>query len=251
MNLVLHGKNTQTGESGILHRFSSGNMLRPNGDDDRAIWKQLCYKITISSEMLGSYDEFSVELQNNTPDSDGGDYAVDDIRIYKTLPNISVRRKDACDASTLYVSSDYATILRNMGWKRNSDVLNVDELNDVKYRKYRYGLMGANPYADIDDIAHTNIGNVYYSFAYPGEDRIGSDPNDWVVVRKDLKEEQALTKLGLDKTMRVFIPTIHKWRSRGTIAYGRCRRTSFGDRHERAGDERLHSGYQTRARRRR
>lgn len=157
--------------------------------------------------MLGSYDEFSVEFQNNTPNSDGGDYAIDDIRIYKTLPNISVRRKDACDASTLYVSSDYATILRNMGWKRNSDVLNVDELNDVKYRKYRYGLMGANPYADIDDIAHTNIGNVYYSFAYPGADRTGADPNDWVVVRKDLKEEQALTKLGLDKTMRVFIPT--------------------------------------------
>ena len=207
VNLILCGKNTKTGESGILHRFSSGNMLRPNEDDDRAIWKQLCYKITISSEMLGSYDEFSVELQNNTPDSDGGDYAVDDIRIYKTLPNISVRRKDACDASTLYVSSDYATILRNMGWKRNSNVLNVEELNDVKYRKYRYGLMGANPYADIDNIAHTNIGNVYYSFAYPGEDRIGSDPNDWVVVRKDLKEEQELTKLGLDKTMRVFIPT--------------------------------------------
>lgn len=206
VNLILRGKNTKTGESGILHRFSSGNMLRPNEDDDRAIWKQLCYKITISSEMLGSYDEFSVELQNNTPDSDGGDYAVDDIRIYKTLPNISVRRKDACDASTLYVSSDYATILRNMGWKRNSDVLNVDELNDVKYRKYRYGLMGANPYADIDDIAHTNIGNVYYSFAYPG-DRTGAAPDDWVVVRKDLKTEQALTKLGLDKTMRVFIPT--------------------------------------------
>ena len=206
VNLILRGKNTKTGESGILHRFSSGNMLRPNEDDDRAIWKQLCYKITISSEMLGSYDEFSVELQNNTPDSDGGDYVVDDIRIYKTLPNISVRRKDACDASTLYVSSDYATILRNMGWKRNSDVLNVDELNDVKYRKYRYGLMGANPYADIDDIAHTNIGNVYYSFAYPG-DRTGAAPDDWVVVRKDLKTEQALTKLGLDKTMRVFIPT--------------------------------------------
>ena len=206
VNLVLHGKNTQTGESGILHRFSSGDMSRSNSND-RAIWKQLCYKITISSEMLGSYDEFSVEFQNNTPNSDGGDYAIDDIRIYKTLPNISVRRKDACDASTLYVSSDYATILRNMGWKRNSDVLNVDELNDVKYRKYRYGLMGANPYADIDDIAHTNIGNVYYSFAYPGADRTGADPNDWVVVRKDLKEEQALTKLGLDKTMRVFIPT--------------------------------------------
>lgn len=206
VNLVLHGKNTQTGESGILHRFSSGDMSRSN-NNDRAIWKQLCYKITISSEMLGSYNEFSVEFQNNTQNSNGGDYAIDDIRIYKTLPNISVRRKDACDASTLYVSSDYATILRNMGWKRNSDVLNVDELNDVKYRKYRYGLMGANPYADIDDIAHTNIGNVYYSFAYPGEDRTGANPNDWVVVRKDLKTEQALTQLGLDKTMRVFIPT--------------------------------------------
>ena len=206
VNLVLHGKNTQTGESGILHRFSSGDMSRSN-NNDRAIWKQLCYKITISSEMLGSYDDFSIEFQNNTQDSDGGDYAIDDIRIYKTLPNISVRRKDACDASTLYVSSDYATILRNMGWKKNSDVLNIDELNNVNYRKYRYGLMGANPYADIEDIAHTNIGNVYYSFAYPGADRTGEDPNDWVVVRKDLKTEQALTKLGLDKTMRVFIPT--------------------------------------------
>lgn len=205
VNLVLHGKNTETGESGILHRFSSGNMSRSD-KNDRAIWKQLCYKITISSEMLGSYDEFSVEFQNNTPNSDGGDYAIDDIRIYKTLPNISVRRKDACDASTLYVSSDYATILRNMGWEKNSDVVNVVELNNVKYRKYRYGLMGANPYADIANIAHTNIGNVYYSFAYPG-DRTGADPNDWVVVRKDLKAEQELTKLGLDKTMRVFIPT--------------------------------------------
>ena len=206
VNLFLHGKNTQTGESGILHRFSSGNMSRSN-NTDRAIWKQLCYKITISSEMLGSYDEFSVEFQNNTQNSDGGDYAIDDIRVYKTLPNISVRRKDACDASTLYVSSDYATILRNMGWEKNSDVLNVDELNNVDYRKYRYGLMGNDPYAEIEDIAHTNIGNVYYSFAYPGEDRTGADPNDWVVVRKDLKEEQELTKLGLDKTMRVFIPT--------------------------------------------
>lgn len=205
VNLVLHGKNTQTGESGILHRFSSGDMSRSN-NNDRAIWKQLCYKITISSEMLGSYDEFSVEFQNNTQNSDGGDYAIDDIHIYKTLPNISVRRKDACDASTLYVSSDYATILRNMGWEKNSDVLNIDELNNVNYRKYRYGLMGANPYADIEDIAHTNIGNVYYSFAYPG-DRTGEAPDDWVVVRKDLKTEQALTKLGLDKTMRVFIPT--------------------------------------------
>lgn len=206
VNLILRGENDK-GESGVLHRFSSGDMLRPNGDYDRAIWKQLCYKITVNSEMLASYTDFSIEFQNNTPNTNGGDYAIDDIRIYKTLPNISVRRKDACDASTLYVSSDYETILRNMGWKADSDVLNIDELENVNYRKYRYGLMGNDPYANIENIAHTKIGNVYYSFAYPDPDLIGDKSEDWVTVRKDLMEEQALTQLGLHKTMRVFVPT--------------------------------------------
>lgn len=113
VSLMLRGVNEEKGTTAILHRFSSGDMLRTN-EMDRAIWKQLCYKVTISQQMLEDYDDFYVDFYNNAPNSDGADYAIDDIRIYKSLPAISVQRENACEASSLLVSSDYETILRNM-----------------------------------------------------------------------------------------------------------------------------------------
>ena len=174
VSLVLRGENSTSQTSGVLHRFSSGAMTR-SSDTDRANWKQLCYKITVSREMLADYDEFFVDLYNNAPNTDGADYAIDDIRIYKTLPNIQVRRENACDASTLIVSTDYATILRNMGWKNGDQVASEDlyNYNNLHLRKYRYGLMGEN-----HQYLNSVVGNVYFAF-------LTEDMSDWVIVNKN------------------------------------------------------------------
>ena len=219
VNLILRGVNSETGASGILHSFSSGDMTRTN-NNDRANWKQLCYKITISKKMLASYTDFEVEFQNNAPNTSGADYAIDDIRIYKTLPNISVRRESACDYSTLVVSADYNTLMRNMGWSENPNVLANASLNDPDVRKYRYGIMGNDPYTSDP---HEHVGNMYYSVTETNLDEPidydpsgsgpvpGMRPEDWVTLNKELLQKgedlNNQTLKNLSKSMRVAIPT--------------------------------------------
>lgn len=219
VNLILRGVNSETGASGILHSFSSGDMTRTN-NNDRANWKQLCYKITISKKMLASYTDFEVEFQNNAPNTNGADYAIDDIRIYKTLPNISVRRESACDYSTLVVSADYNTLMRNMGWSENPNVLANASLKDPDVRKYRYGIMGNDPYTSDP---HEHVGNMYYSVTETNLDEPidydpsnsdpvpGMRPEDWVTLNKELLQKgedlNNQTLKNLSKSMRVAIPT--------------------------------------------
>lgn len=177
VSLMLRGVNTDNSKTAILHRFSSGDMLRADGINglDRAIWKQLCYKVTISQQLLNEYEDFFVDFYNNTPNSNGADYAIDDIRIYKSLPAISVRRENACDASTLIVSTDYETILRNMGWEEEQIVASEEhfDYDNLQLRKYRYGLMGDN-----HQYKNSVVGNVYFAF-------LTEDKLNWVIVNKN------------------------------------------------------------------
>ena len=83
-------------------------------------WQQVCYTMAINNS--SQFEKYFIEVQNNTIHTYGADYAIDDVRVYKK-PNIKVRRESACTASSLIVSSDYGTLLRNMGWHQEPDVL--------------------------------------------------------------------------------------------------------------------------------
>lgn len=200
LSLVLLGEN-EKGESKTLHHFSSGDMSA-NGGTEQAVWKQLCYNIAITDE-IASYSNFSVEIYNNTKNSGGADYAIDDIRIYKSLPNIEVYRENACDAATLIVSTDYETILRNMGWTERQEVAREWDdntqtgynYNDLETRKYRYGLMGAD-----HEYLNSVVGNVYFAF-------MNETKTEWISVNNAILEKHP----GLDKVakvMRVAVSTV-------------------------------------------
>ncbi|WP_075555632.1 hypothetical protein [Parabacteroides timonensis] len=211
LNFILRGVDKLGDEivkEEVLHRFSTGD---PEGYD-YAKWMQVCYRIIIPRNKA-NYGEYSLEIQNNTLDSNGADYAIDDIRIYKTLPNVSVQRADACSASTLIVSSDYATLLRNMGWNTNGgDVLKGVDLTKPYNRKYRYGLMGGDPYADSPQ---NYVGNVYFGFTDKigakredgATDVDGSKAEDWITINKDLEKSDDPVLQGLSKSIRVVVPT--------------------------------------------
>lgn len=207
LNVLLRGV-LENEEEEEIHRFSTGDP----DDDYRGEWLQIFYNVTISQEQASRYVSYKVEIQNNTKNSDGADYAFDDVRIYKTLPNISVRRESACDYSTLVVSSDYNTLMRNMGWSENPNVLANASLSDRGVRKYRYGIMGDNPYTNDP---HEHVGNMYYSVTERNLDEPniegGSNLEDWVTLNKELLEKgeslQNETLKSLSKSMRVAIPT--------------------------------------------
>ena len=224
VSLVLRGENAQE-ESVELHRFSSGEM-ELDRNTDRANWEQLCYRISITSEMIAGYTDFVVDFYNNTPNTSGGDYAIDDIRIYKTLPNIEVYRENACDAATLIVSTDYETILDNMGWTEGQDIITAEEYNEITEntsnddlrdilakRKYRYGLMGNNP----DNPQHLNsvVGNVYFAFlSFDDKNNNGKLDADeessviWQSVNNAIVEENPELNLEkVAKAIRIAVPT--------------------------------------------
>lgn len=210
INLILKGI-AKDGTISVLHRFTSGNAItaykgsgKGEHNTELAKWQQLCYTITLRQEDMEKYQaenggRIVLEVQNNTKHADGADYAVDDIRIYKSKPNIKVNRENNCDASTLIVGTDYATILRNMGWTAGEYVAHDDEYyEDLDYRKYRYGLMGEAQQEAGQDAEKRNsrVGNVYFAF-------LSKDKKTWMTINNaatDLSDNAA-------KSLRVAVPT--------------------------------------------
>ena len=143
-------RDTITGVETILAKFYSGKMPRKheNENQGKAFWQQIAFEFIIP-EVKDANEIYLVELANNCESSNGADYGIDDIQVFKSLPNISVQRQDACHSSDLLVSLDYLTLLRNMGWNIDHNVLDEVDLTNPLVRKYRYGIMGENPYSSV------------------------------------------------------------------------------------------------------
>ena len=164
--LTFKKRDKTTKEETILSKFYTGELIRQpeNGTNtDYAQWQQVSFKFTIN-EPLGANEEYLVEIANNSKGSDGADYGIDDIQVFKTLPDIRVQREDACDMSTLTVSSDYGTLLRNMGYTSGEPTVAAGEnfKDQPELIQYRLGLYGADPKNMFQEDSY--IFNTYFSF---------------------------------------------------------------------------------------
>lgn len=215
---------SDNGEETILNRFYSGKIMNKptewgaNSTYGQAEWQQLYFTFTYQD--LG-YKSYVLEISNNCPNSDGADYAVDDIKLWRSTPDIRVQRLDACDASTLTISSDYQTILNNMDWTEGQTI-DVSGSKNNALAKYRLGFHGAR---DADgypqNVNSSYVGNTYFAFIEGlKEDRDGTitagsditpynNPNDplnplvitdkgtqhrWVNVNKGLKVDVPISR---------------------------------------------------------
>lgn len=213
--LTLNEDGTYT-ESAPLYKFYTGevknNPETGTGFEAYANWQQVYFKFNINENY--DYDAYIVEVANNCRNSHGADYAVDQIEIRCTLPDITVQRENACEASTLRVGSDYETLLRNMGWDLNPNVLdNVVLKDNPAVRKFRYGLMGTKADwfgGNLDNVPveSTKLGNVYFGFVN-NSNVTGEDPNDWITVNKRAMDNTGVDpeKYALYKSIRVAVPT--------------------------------------------
>lgn len=91
----------------LLHSFSSGdfkNNIDKNSDGniEKATWYQVYGKIVIQKESgVENYSDFRVVIDNYCQNTEGADYAVDDIRIYIEPAKVQVlQEKPACDGAT-------------------------------------------------------------------------------------------------------------------------------------------------------
>lgn len=194
----------------VLHRFTSGDALTDYSDthDGKSAnknvgkWQQLCYSFSISEQQ--TYEAYYLEVQNNTAHTYGADYAIDDVRVYKSKPNIKVQRYDACDAATLTVSLDYTTMLRNMGWTANESIVDEntqlysnDPKNGFDLVKYRFGLNGKDAIDPTTVSAESHVGNTYFSFVEGFDENTTENVID--VTDRELKNDEDPNPIVLEK----------------------------------------------------
>lgn len=182
----------------VLNTFYSGSLdSKPSHTDasnDPVQWQQIYFYFNYSGSE-DEYDEFVLELTNNCRNSSGADYAIDDIRIYRSTPDIRVERINDCDASTLEVTTDVLTLFANLGWTENQPIPATETENvlaDYTTRKYRYGLMGLRNQEGADKVDKS--GNFYFaSIQNLEENNDNQQPSEtpdgngyyWVTLNKD------------------------------------------------------------------
>lgn len=85
-------------EKHLIHSFSSGNFSK---NIDQATWYQVYGKITLQKESnVEQYSDFRLEIDNYCNNTQGADYAIDDIRMYLAPAKVQViQEKPICDGA--------------------------------------------------------------------------------------------------------------------------------------------------------
>ena len=88
-------------EKHLIHSFASGDFKTNVEDLKSATWYQVYGKITLQKESnVEQYSDFRLEIDNYCSNTDGADYAVDDIRMYLAPAKVQViQEKPICDSA--------------------------------------------------------------------------------------------------------------------------------------------------------
>ena len=84
----------------LLHSFASGDFAQVIGSEFKeGKWYQVYANVTLSSSSgVGNYNRFRLVIDNYCRDTQGADYAIDDIRIYQRISSVeTIVDKSLCD----------------------------------------------------------------------------------------------------------------------------------------------------------
>ena len=89
-------------EKHLIHSFASGDFKTNVEKLKPATWYQVYSKITLQKESnVEQYSDFRLEIDNYCSNTDGADYAVDDIRMYLAPAKVQViQEKPVCNGAT-------------------------------------------------------------------------------------------------------------------------------------------------------
>lgn len=111
-------------EKHLIHSFASGDFKTNVEKLKPATWYQVYGKITLQKESnVEQYSDFRLEIDNYCSNTDGADYAVDDIRMYLAPAKVQViQEKPVCNGATtgtikLKIRAIYETLNAILGHK--------------------------------------------------------------------------------------------------------------------------------------
>jgi len=134
INLVFIGVDAD-GKETELNRYTSGDI--PQAENTAATnpspWWQLYYTFTFNSNV--DYASYRLQLENNCKGTYGGDYAIDDIRIYRTKPSVQANQVTlpcGVEAAKVKINIEYGKLLENLS--KTEVTSGSGTTFDVRYR---------------------------------------------------------------------------------------------------------------------
>lgn len=135
-------------EKHLIHSFASGDFKTNVEDLKPATWYQVYGKITLQKESnVEQYSDFRLEIDNYCSNTDGADYAVDDIRMYLAPAKVQViQEKPVCNGATtgtikLKIRAIHETLNAILGHKATKIYFRfVDEDGNPVKTDYSYTL---------------------------------------------------------------------------------------------------------------
>ena len=106
-------ENGNISQETLLHSFASGDFNEVSAKI-QGKWYQVYANVTLSSSSgVGDYDRFRLVIDNYCPNTQGADYAIDDIRIYQRISSVeTVVDKSLCDDSSVAGGGDATLTIR-------------------------------------------------------------------------------------------------------------------------------------------
>ena len=135
-------------EKHLIHSFASGDFKTNVEGLKSATWYQVYGKITLQKESnVEQYSDFRMEIDNYCSNTDGADYAVDDIRMYLAPAKVQViQEKPVCNGATtgtikLKIRAIHETLNAILGHKKTKIYFRfVDEDGNPVNTDYSYTL---------------------------------------------------------------------------------------------------------------
>ena len=135
-------------EKHLIHSFASGDFKTNVEKLKPATWYQVYSKITLQKESnVEQYSDFRLEIDNYCSNTDGADYAVDDIRMYLAPAKVQViQEKPVCNGATtgtikLKIRAIHETLNAILGHKNTKIYFRfVDEDGNPVKTDYSYTL---------------------------------------------------------------------------------------------------------------
>lgn len=135
-------------EKHLIHSFASGDFKTNVEKLKPATWYQVYGKITLQKESnVEQYSDFRLEIDNYCSNTDGADYAVDDIRMYLAPAKVQViQEKPICDGAAtgnikLKIRAIHETLNAILGHKNTKIYFRfVDEDGNPVKTDYSYTL---------------------------------------------------------------------------------------------------------------
>jgi len=159
VNFIFKGVDANGAET-ELHRFTSGDI--PKTTASEAEWYQTYYSFSYNTNI--DYDHYILQIDNNASSTQGGDYAIDDIRIYRSKPAVQANQVTlpcGSESSKVKIRVEYEKLLSALN-KTESAAGSGEEIV-VKYKFLDNSKNSIAYNYNTDSDPDTNYGSVRIS----------------------------------------------------------------------------------------